>query len=185
MVEYANSQMATRLGARGTLGFHRAKCPVAVAAAAHLDACHPVVAKIHLLRFEVMARILSISYDETLLLTRELMLSGAGHEVTSALGFHRSVEACRTGGFDLFVLGHSIPKDDKLDLIQCFREKNPGALVIALTRANEPRLKEVDLYLNPGDPAELLRGVAFLTNPSAERRRSNRTGAALVPKKSP
>ena len=117
-----------------------------------------------------MSRVLSISYDETLLLTRELMLKGEGHDVVSALGFHRGSEACRRGGFDLFILGHSIPKDDKLDLIQYFREKNPGGRVIALTRANESRLKEVDLYLNPGEPAELLRGLAFLINPAAERR---------------
>lgn len=125
-----------------------------------------------------MARILSISYDETLLLTRELMLKGEGHDVVSALGFHRGARACRRSGFDLFVLGHSIPKDDKLDLIRAFREKNVGAPVIALTRANESRLKEVDLYLNPGDPAELLRGLTFLINPASDRRR--RSGLTRV-----
>lgn len=132
-----------------------------------------------------MARILSISYDETLLFTRELLLKTEGHDVVSALGFHRGKEACLAGGFDVFILGHSIPKDDKLDLIECFREKNPSAFVIALTRANEPRLNEVNLYLNPGDPAELLRGLAFLINPAAERRRTGTSGLSLVNEKSP
>lgn len=120
-----------------------------------------------------MARILSISYDETLLLTRDLLLKSEGYAVVSALGFHHGIRACRSGGFDLFVLGHSIPKDDKLDLIRAFREKSPGAQVIALTRANEPRLNEVDLYLNPGDPAELVRGIGSLLDPGRERRRNN------------
>ena len=133
-----------------------------------------------------MARILSISYDETLLFTRDLLLRSEGHDVVSALGFHRGSEACRRGGFDLFILGHSIPKDDKLDLIRCFRAQNSGVPVIALTRANESRLKEVDLYLNPGDPAELLRGLAFLINPAAERRRVGQPASlTLVRKKSP
>ena len=133
-----------------------------------------------------MARILSISYDETLLLTRDLLLKSEGHDVVSALGFHRGSEACRRGGFDLFILGHSIPRDDKVDLIQLFRDNNPGALIIALTRANESRLNEVDLYLNPGDPTELLRGLAFLINPAAERRRAGQPRPlTLIRRKSP
>ena len=122
-----------------------------------------------------MARILSISYDESLLSTRDLLLKSGGYDVVSELGFHRGSRACRDGGFDVFILGHSIPQDDKLDLIQCFREKNAGAPVIALTRSNEPRLKEVDFYLDPHDPAELLRSLAFLINPANERRRSRFT----------
>jgi DNA-binding response OmpR family regulator len=117
-----------------------------------------------------LARILSVSYDATLLQTRELLLMSKGHEVISALGFHRGAEACQPGGFDLFILGHSIPQEDKLDLIRCFREKNPGAPVIALTHPSESPLKEVDRYLDPGDPAELLRTLAFVIDPAAERR---------------
>ena len=134
-----------------------------------------------------MARILSISYDATLLHTRELLLIGKGHEVVSALGFHRGAEACQPGGFDLFILGHSIPQEDKLDLILCFREKNPGAPVVALSHPHEPRLREVDRYLDPDDPAELLRSLAFLIDPAAERRRAGgqSTPIALVRRKSP
>ena len=119
-----------------------------------------------------MSRILSISYDEMLLRTRELMLHGAGHSVISALGFREGIETCEQGDFELFIVGHSIPKKDKQDLIACFRAKNPAALVIALTRAGEPRLAEVDTYINPGDPEELMRAVARTLNPSAERRNS-------------
>jgi DNA-binding response OmpR family regulator len=72
-----------------------------------------------------LARILSVSYDATLLHTRELLLVSEGHDVVSALGFHRGAEACRSGSFDLFILGHSIPQEDKLDLIGYFRQSNP------------------------------------------------------------
>ena len=134
-----------------------------------------------------MARILSISYDATLLHTRELLIKGKGHEVVSALGFHGGTEACQLGGFDLFILGHSIPAEDKLELIRCFREKNAGVPVIALTHPHEPPLQEVDRYLDPGDPAELLRSLAFMIDPATERRRAagESTPIALASKKSP
>jgi hypothetical protein len=42
-------------------------------------------------------RILSISYDEPLLVTREMMLEQAGFTVTSALGFTEAIEKCNSG----------------------------------------------------------------------------------------
>ena len=117
-----------------------------------------------------MARILSISYDETLLRTRELMLKGAAHRVKSALGFQDATESCSRDSFDVIIIGHSIPQKDKLAIIGCFREANPKAVVIALTRAGETRLNDVDHYINPGDPEELLRALAWILNPKRERR---------------
>ncbi|MGH9523735.1 MAG: hypothetical protein ACRD3E_14500 [Terriglobales bacterium] len=117
-----------------------------------------------------MARILSISYDEALLVTRELMLRGAGHDVTSALGLHDSREACTRGPFDLAIIGHSIPRNDKLEFISAFRQSNPVALVIALTRAGEERLSVVDAYVYPGDPESLIRTINALVDPATERR---------------
>ncbi|MGH9522870.1 MAG: hypothetical protein ACRD3E_10095 [Terriglobales bacterium] len=117
-----------------------------------------------------MARILSVSYDQTLLLTREWMLKAAGHDVVSAAGFHDAREACARPDRGLFILGHSIPERDKLDLIACFRAANPTARVIALTRAGERRLNEVDAYVNPGEPEELVRLIEMVLNPALDRR---------------
>ncbi len=74
---------------------------------------------------------------------------------------------------DLIIIGHSIPEKDKLDIIGCFRAASPKGLVIALTRAGEQRLKEVDAYINPGDPEELLRAVKYILDPKSDRRRWN------------
>ncbi len=109
-----------------------------------------------------MARILSTSYDEALLRTRAWMLEREGHEVVSALGFHEAREACKGSGFYLFILGHSIPQADKLEMIAWFRAANPGGTVIALTRANEPRLPDVDYYVHPGNPEDLIRVLRSL-----------------------
>ena len=117
-----------------------------------------------------MARIISVSYDDTLLRTREWMLTAAGHSVISAEGFHDAREACERPKYDLFVLGHSIPENDKMKLIECFRRASPNGKVIALTRAGERRLKQVDAYISPGDPEELVRLVKILSEPEADRR---------------
>jgi DNA-binding response OmpR family regulator len=117
-----------------------------------------------------MARILSISYDETLLRTRQLLLETAGHEVSSAFGYKEALDSSATAVYDVAIIGHSIPKKDKLGIIQTYRGGNPDGIVIALTRAGEVRLREVDHYINPGDPEELLRALAWILNPAAERR---------------
>jgi DNA-binding response OmpR family regulator len=53
--------------------------------------------------------ILSVSCDENLLLTRQLLLQTAGYEVTSALGYTAALMHCRNASFDVMVLGHSLP----------------------------------------------------------------------------
>src|SRR5690242_8577333 len=116
-----------------------------------------------------MARLISVSYDETLLRTRELMLKNAGHSVQSAIGFREAMEVCAYSA-DVAVIGHSIPKKDKVDIIDCFRAANPKGIVIALTRAGEERLKEVDAYINPGNPEELVRAIQYILDPKSNRR---------------
>ena len=122
-----------------------------------------------------MARIVSISYDETLLLTRELMLRGTGHEVVSCLGYSEAMRCVREPG-DLAIIGHSIPKQDKLNMIAEFRRHNASGTVMALTRAGEARLNEVDVYVTPGDPEDLIRAIGRTLKPAS--RRSGKEAAA-------
>ena len=103
--------------------------------------------------------ILSVSYDEPLLLTRGLLLEREGYRVTSAVGFNPALSQCQKGGFDLFVLGHSIPQRDKLELIHCFR-KNSEAPVLSLQRTGEPLVDSADYHVLPEDPREFLAMVA-------------------------
>ena len=108
-----------------------------------------------------MARILSVSYDKSLLSTREMVLRSRGHAVVSAFGFTEALKHCENSGkFDLFILGHSIPQFDKEALISAFRAKC-NAPVVALTKVGE-RIASADFSLEP-DPEELLRLVQRLT----------------------
>src|SRR5690349_17572253 len=82
------------------------------------------------------AHILSVSYNEALLRTREMILRREGYIVSSALGFTAGVEHCKNQNFDLFVLGHSIPDKDKRELMRVFRTGSK-APVLALQRQGE------------------------------------------------
>jgi len=110
-----------------------------------------------------MPRILSISYDKALLQTRELMLSREGFEVESAVGFSAAIHACEKREFDLVIMGHSIPLEDKAALIKQLRAvcQTP---VLALRRPHESPLKTAEYNLDSGDPQQFLGYVKEITN---------------------
>ncbi len=106
-----------------------------------------------------MARILSVSYDEPLLRTRHMLLEKEGYEVTSSLGFTHSLEHCRRGNFDLFLLGHSIPQTDKQQLVTTFRQHCTGHIISLRRSPGEQSVDDADFCIEP-DPDELLKLVA-------------------------
>jgi CheY-like chemotaxis protein len=106
-----------------------------------------------------MARILSISYDATLLATRELLLQQMGHTVVSAEGFAKAYATCaKDGKFNLIVLGHSIPHDDKVEIVQhCVTACS--CPVLALLRPNESILEGAARSVDSSQPEKFLRAV--------------------------
>lgn len=105
--------------------------------------------------------ILSVSYDEALLRTREMLLRREGYIVTSALGFTEGIEECKKTRFDLFVLGHSIPDKDKRELIRVFHTEC-DAPVLALHRHGENTPEEADADAYPDDIEGFLNAVKKL-----------------------
>jgi DNA-binding response OmpR family regulator len=101
---------------------------------------------------ERKTRILSVSYDPVLLHTRQMLLESHGFRVTSAEGFVDAIEKCKAAGYDLIVIGHSIPHKDKLAMMR-ETEAHCPVPVVALLRINEPSLEgaaDADPY-NPAD----------------------------------
>ena len=92
--------------------------------------------------------ILSISYDESLLRTREWILKGAGFNVISALGFTEASAHSRNSAFDLVIIGHSLPKADKAALIEHVRAHN-HTRILSLRRPGEEHLAGVDHSAEP------------------------------------
>ena len=111
--------------------------------------------------------VLSVSYNKALLRTRELLLRRRGYSVTSGFGFSSAVAACKAARFDLFILGHSIPGNDKTELIKTFRQ-HCAAPVLSLLRQGESLEAEADSYVSPDDPEVLLDRVDQMLRPRAE-----------------
>src|ERR1041385_3964543 len=110
-----------------------------------------------------MARILSISYDQALLQTRELMLSREGFEVESAVGFSAAVQAAENGKFDLVIVGHSIPTADQTFIIKQVKALS-DAVVLALRRPHDGHLPSAEYTLDPGAPERFLNYVKEITS---------------------
>jgi CheY-like chemotaxis protein len=105
--------------------------------------------------------ILCVSYDDRLLTTRRRVLEGEGYSVTTALGFKESLARCEDGGFDLFVLGHSIPHSDKQNLMNKFRQIS-DAPILALWHPREPVLDTANYLAFSDNPAEFLKAVGVI-----------------------
>jgi DNA-binding NtrC family response regulator len=114
-------------------------------------------------------RILSVSYDISLLATRRMLLEQKGYEVAAAHGFTKSIEHCQQSSFDLFILGHSIPEADKLNLIKTFRE-SCSAPILSLERHGDVFVP-CDFHASPDDPERFLQVVDSIL--SGQEKRSN------------
>ena len=108
-----------------------------------------------------MAKILSISYDDSLLLTRQLLLEQMGHTVYSAAGFSRAYKLCEEKGsqFDLIVLGHSIPHDDKIAIVQHCANACNKCPVLALLRSAEASIPGAARSVDSSDPQAFMAAI--------------------------
>lgn len=103
-----------------------------------------------------MKRILSISYDESLLRTRHWILERAGYEVSSALGFDDALEVCKTRhDFDLVLMGHSMPQKDKKALFEALRP-NCKAPLLSILRHGDSPIPEAEYAVEANDGPEAL-----------------------------
>jgi DNA-binding NtrC family response regulator len=114
-----------------------------------------------------MACILSVGYEESLLHTRRVILAHAGHDVTSALGFTDTIKHCDSGRkFDLFIVGHSIPRPDKEAFISAFRAHSSAPIII-LRGPGEEVVRGADFEITP-EPNILVQLVQDLTSGKAK-----------------
>jgi DNA-binding NtrC family response regulator len=104
-----------------------------------------------------MARILNISYDASLLRTREELLKREGLEVVSVVGFSAALEATRKCQYDLAIIGHSIPRDDKRKLAHEMKICDGHIRILSLRRHDTGPIPEADFSLEASEgPAALI-----------------------------
>ena len=104
--------------------------------------------------------ILSISYDKSLLVTRQMLLENSGYMVTSALGFAEAIEICSGDfDFDLILMGHSMPPKDKAVLLTAIREECSAPL-LSIFRQGDPPVSQASFHINAQEgPVALLQKV--------------------------
>src|ERR1700756_2402762 len=110
-------------------------------------------------------RVLSISYDLSLLWTRQLLLEQLGYEVLSAEGFAQAWAAAedKNNHFDLIILGHSIPPNDKKAIVQHMRD-SCSCPILALLRPYESPVVDAAVSIDAGDPNAFLEAVRQMFN---------------------
>lgn len=81
-------------------------------------------------------RILSISYDVSLLINRAELLKQSGYSVVSADTFEKALRSCTEEKYDLVIVGHSVPINDKKALIDAITE-NCRVPIIDLVRTRD------------------------------------------------
>jgi DNA-binding response OmpR family regulator len=99
--------------------------------------------------------ILSISYDESLLRTREWLLRASGFAVTSALGFTEAASHCRDSAFDLVIIGHSIPRHDRIALIEQVKKHN-HTRILSMRKQGEEIIPGVEHWVESSEGPDVL-----------------------------
>ena len=111
-------------------------------------------------------RILSISYNPLLLDVRQQLLERQGYEVVSVDNLVAALEHCREGGYDIVVMGHSLPPKDKEIVFTTLRANCP-ARVISVSLEAEHDVRTASAWVDPFEPNELLKAVNVLTKAGA------------------
>src|SRR5689334_8685916 len=104
-----------------------------------------------------MPRILNISYDASLLKTREELLKREGFEVVSMVGYAAAVEAAKSSQYDLAIIGHSIPLEEKRKLAYELKSHAERIPILSLRRHGTTPVAEADFSLEASEgPAALI-----------------------------
>src|SRR3954465_15443654 len=113
--------------------------------------------------------ILSAGRDRPLLFTRNRVLEEAGYSVTSTFTAADTVENFFAGDFDLVILCHSIPLDERQRIAQLVRMHSPSTPVIVLADLPTRRFDFGDLTVD-SDADSLLHSVPLALNMAIERK---------------
>lgn len=97
-----------------------------------------------------------------------MMLNSQGVEVEPVIGVSAAIHACITEEFDLAVICHSIPDDDKECIIRQVRAMSP-MLILPLRQSHKPSLNTGDYDIDSGDPQAFLDCVNRILKAKASR----------------
>jgi DNA-binding NtrC family response regulator len=114
-------------------------------------------------------KILSVTFDRSLGATREMLFTQAGFQVTTVHGIGHAIQLCAAEPFDLIVIGHSIPIEQRELLLKEVR-RQCGTPTLALCRHGEPPLTNADYVFDSMDsPGLLLKTALEILKSSAQK----------------
>ena len=105
--------------------------------------------------------IFQVAYNEGLLVTRSEVLKACGYDVVSVLGNDAARRILdKSQDYQLFVLGHDAPREEREEMLQWLRVNFPAAKVLALTSPYESTLPGADYSVPLNNREQWLAAVA-------------------------
>jgi CheY-like chemotaxis protein len=99
-------------------------------------------------------KILSISDNDALRVTRHIMLENRGYEVVSVANLRETRTALKSGDFDLVILGVSMDGEVKRDMAGVTRKLCNRARILELCRIS-PEVPDAEHHLFSAEPEEV------------------------------
>jgi DNA-binding response OmpR family regulator len=110
--------------------------------------------------------VLSAGKDSTLLALRNLVLQSAGYTVVSAFSHKELITRFMDGDFDLVVLCHSIPAEEREQVAEWIRRHSPSTPVIVVSNLPHVQHPYADLTVY-GDARDLIKAMPGVLDRSA------------------
>lgn len=112
-----------------------------------------------------MAKILLIEHVHELRELRRRGLSTAGHSVVPAQNFAEGLRAIQSGKYDVVVLGHAIPRQQRNNLAAAAKKASPLTRVLVLYSARVDQAELADALMdNTASAEDLRRTVEYLVD---------------------
>lgn len=102
--------------------------------------------------------ILCVSWVQSLAETRKLLLISEGYSVESVIGAAEALAHSRNSRADMLVLGQSVPREEKLKIVEVFRHYS-DAPILSLINPSQRKLDQVQYGVDSLSPEEFLRTV--------------------------
>jgi len=99
-------------------------------------------------------KILSISGNDALRVTRHMMLENRGFEVVSVANLRETRSALRSGDFDLVILGISVDGDAKREMASAARKLCDQAQILELCRISA-EVPDAEHHLFSPEPEDI------------------------------
>jgi len=113
-------------------------------------------------------KVLSISGNDALRVTRHLLLESRGYEVVSAANLRETRNALKSEDFDLVILGISIDGEVKREMASITRKLCERAQILELCRIS-PEVIDADHHLLGAEPEEVDQTIACILRGQSRR----------------